>query len=154
MKHKSIKPTKEENHDLIVFFSSILVIALFFFFVFGLQGLFSTIGIVLFFILSTYLIFDYFPLAKDEKLVFSFFSAVGLVSIFSYWLGLFISFRISIFIAFIILLAIGLCLRKKKSSQGATSLPEHNKQKGTAAHQSEQSSPEKTEKTSLKENAQ
>jgi len=72
----------------------------------------SVLGIILLFIVPIYFILDNFDLGQDEKIVFSFFLGVGIFPSLVYWLGLFISFRLSIFIAFVVLIVVGLLVRK------------------------------------------
>lgn len=93
----------------------IIAILLFFFILFKLTGLKLIIGIGLFYILPFYLILDRFDLDKTEKLVFSFFIGIGIFPAIVYYLGiLFNSIRIAIVITFVLLLIIGLLLRKFK----------------------------------------
>lgn len=96
----------------------IVVILAFFYFILGLSGMMSILGIILLFIVPTYLILDNFSLGQDEKIVFSFFIGVGIFPSITYWLGMIISFRIAIFITFIILVVTSLLVRKvwKKNS--------------------------------------
>jgi len=72
----------------------------------------------LLFVVPLYLILDNFDLGQDEKIVFSFFLGVGIFPSLVYWLGLFISFRLSIFITFVLLIVVGFVVRKywKKKS--------------------------------------
>ena len=81
----------------------IAVILVFFYFILGLQGALSALGIIIFFAVPFYIILDKLSLREDEKLTFSFFIGVGIFPAIAYWLGIFISFRLSIFIAFILL---------------------------------------------------
>ena len=95
-----MKIQKIEN---IGFIGIILAIILaFFYLILGLGGMMAVLGIVLFFIAPFYLILNNFELGQDEKLMFSFLIGVGLFPSLVYWLGLFISFRVSIFITFAI----------------------------------------------------
>lgn len=90
----------------------------FFYFILGFSGMMSILGIILLFIVPIYLILDNFELSQDEKIVFSFFIGVGIFPAITYWLGMIISFRIAIFITFIILVVVGIVVRKywKKNS--------------------------------------
>jgi len=93
----------------------IIVILIFFFILFGLTGLKLIIGIGLLYILPFYLILDKFNLEKTEKLIFSFFIGIGIFPSIVYYLGMFFnSLRIAIVVTFVLLLALGLILRKIK----------------------------------------
>ena len=70
----------------------------------------SALGIILLFMLPTYLILNNFSLEQDEKVIFSFFIGVGIFPSITYWLGMLISFRMAILITFIFLSALGIYL--------------------------------------------
>jgi len=93
----------------------IIVISSFFYFILGLQGALSALGIIVFFVVPFYFILNKLRLREDEKLAFSFFIGVGVFPAITYWLGIFISFRLSIFITFIILIAVIYLLNKFKN---------------------------------------
>ena len=95
-----------------------VVILAFFYFILGFSGMMAVLGIILLFIVPIYLILDNFELDQDEKIVFSFFIGVGIFPVIVYWLGMIISFRIAIFITFIVLIVVGFVVRKfwKKNS--------------------------------------
>lgn len=88
------------------------VVLIFFYIILGFSGMMSALGIILLFIVPTYLILDNFDLRQDEKIVFSFFIGVGVFPSIVYWLGLFISLKIAIFISFIVLVAVGFGVKK------------------------------------------
>ncbi len=90
----------------------IAVILVFFYFILGFSGMMAALGIILLFIVPFYLILDNFDLGQDEKIVFSFFIGVGIFPAITYWLGMLISFRIAILITFVILIVVGLLIRK------------------------------------------
>ena len=96
----------------------VVVILAFFYFILGLPGMMTVLGIILLFMVPIYFILDNFELGQDEKLIFSFFLGVGIFPSITYWLGLFISFRLSIFISFVVLIVVGFVVRKywKKNS--------------------------------------
>ena len=96
-----------------VFFAAALVLA-FFYFILGFSGMMTVLGIMLFFMLPFYLILDNFEIDQDEKIVFSFFIGVGIFPAIAYWLGMLISFRISIFVTFAILVAASFTIKKLK----------------------------------------
>lgn len=90
----------------------VIIILLFFYFILGFSGMMTALGIIVLFILPMYLILDNFDLSQDEKIVFSFFIGVGLFPAIAYWLGMLISFRIAIFITFIVLIVAGYLVKK------------------------------------------
>ena len=90
----------------------VAVSLIFFYFILGFAGFMTILGIILLFIIPIYLILDNFDLGQDEKLVFSFFLGVGIFPIITYWLGLYISFRLAILITFVILLVVAFLVRK------------------------------------------
>ena len=82
------------------------------FFSLSFSVMMAVLGIILFFIVPIYFILDNFDLRQDEKLIFSFFLGVGIFPSITYWIGLFISFRLSIIIAFVVLIVVGFVVRK------------------------------------------
>lgn len=90
----------------------VTIILAFFFYILGASGLMSALGIILIFVLPTYFILNNFNLDNDEKIVFSFFIGVGIFPSIAYWLGTLISFKISIFTTFILLLILGFLIKK------------------------------------------
>lgn len=98
----------------------ILIVAMaFFYYILGLGGMMSVLGIFLLFIVPMYLILDKFGLEQDEKLVFSFFIGVGILPSLAYWTGLFISFKIAILVSSIILIITGFLIRTHKVKKHA-----------------------------------
>ena len=98
-----------------------ILVALFFFLVFGITGLRTIIGIFLLFSLPFYLILDYFNLDSDEKIIFSFFLGIGFYSALTYYLGLILkSLRVGMLISFVILMGIGILLFYKKKRKQKT----------------------------------
>ena len=104
-----MKLPDKENMILIGILAAIILA--FFFYILGASGLMSALGIILIFILPTYFILNNFKIDDDEKIVFSFFIGAGIFPSIAYWLGTLISFKISIFITFLILLAVGFLVR-------------------------------------------
>ena len=90
----------------------VFLILAFFFYILGASGSISALGIILIFILPTYSILNNFKLDNDEKIVFSFFIGAGIFPSIAYWLGIFISFKVSILITFILFLISGLLIKK------------------------------------------
>lgn len=90
-------------------FIGLIIIGMFTFFylILGVSGMMAAIGIILLFVLPFYLILDNSQLEQDEKIIFSFFIGVGVFSSITYWIGMFISFRVAIFITFAILVIVG-----------------------------------------------
>ncbi len=108
------------NKDDLIFFSIIAaIIFLFFYSILGVAGVLSVLVIILIFIVPSYLIMGNFNLEEDEKVIFYFFISTGIFPIFSYWMGLFISFKIAIVITFILLIALGILLRKFKKNKSS-----------------------------------
>jgi|SRR3989344_2082076 len=85
----------------------IALILVFFYFILGISGAMSALGIMLFFTVPSYIILGNFDLSHEEKIVFAFFIGVGIFPSIVYWLGMFISFKIAIFITFVLLVAAG-----------------------------------------------
>lgn len=102
-------PDKEDMAFIGILAALILI---FFFYILGTSGLMSALGIILIFILPIYFILNNFKLDNDEKIVFSFFIGAGIFPSIAYWLGTLISFKISIFMTFILLLILGFLIKK------------------------------------------
>lgn len=94
----------------------LILIALFSFVFLGFTGFKVIFGILLVFFLPFYLILDNFDLSRSEKVIFSFFIGVGIFPAIVYWLATLISFRISIFIVFFLLVVISFLVKKYKAS--------------------------------------
>lgn len=92
----------------------LVLIALFSFVFFGFIGFKVIFGVLLVFFLPFYLILDNFTLSRSEKVIFAFFIGLGIFPSIVYWLGVLMSFRISILIAFVLLIVIGFFLKKYK----------------------------------------
>ena len=90
----------------------VLIILAFFYMILGASGMMAVLGIVLFFVVPFYLMLNNFELEQDEKLVFSFLIGVGLFPSLVYWLGIFISFKVSIFITFAIYIIVAYLFSK------------------------------------------
>ena len=108
----------ELNKENLFFFGILAaILAIFFYVILGIPGVLSALAIILVFIMPVYFILDNFDLEEDEKLIFSFFISTGIFPIPSYWLGLFISFKLAIVTTFILLIAAGFLIRKIKKSK-------------------------------------
>jgi apolipoprotein N-acyltransferase len=104
-------PSKED----LGFIGIVMVVVLvFFYLILGFSGMISSLGIIMIFIVPVYFILGNFDLATDEKLVFSFFISTGIFSSIAYWLGIFISFKLAIFVTFVMLLVVGFGIKKFK----------------------------------------
>lgn len=104
---------KLPNKEDMAFIGILAVITLIFFYaILGFSGMMSILGIALIFILPTYLILDNFELDTDEKIIFSFFVGAGIFPSIAYWLGMIISFRLSILITFVLLASISFLINK------------------------------------------
>lgn len=95
----------------------LVAVLAFFYFILGLDGMMSVLGIFLLFIAPMYLILGNFSLEEDEKLVYSFFIGVGILPSLAYWIGLFISFKMAILMAFVLLILAGLGIRGYKNKR-------------------------------------
>ena len=105
---------KEERELLIFALILGIVIGIFSFFVFGLTGVRVFAGII-FISLPFYFILDNFGLSEAEKFVFSLLLGFTLFSGLAYLLGLLISFRLSIVIIFLALIAGVFAIKKWKN---------------------------------------
>jgi hypothetical protein len=92
---------KLNNKKLLM--GTIAVISLFFLIFFKFTGLRLLLGIIFIFILPVYLILDYLKFSSLERIIYSFFLGMGIIPTLVYYMGLVISFRLSIIIALIIL---------------------------------------------------
>lgn len=106
---------KIENLKFIVIVAAVILLVLYF--ILGFSGMMSALGHILLFIVPIYLILDNFDLRQDEKIFFSFFLGVGIFPSLVYWPATIASFKLSILIAFIVLLIAAYLVRKylKKS---------------------------------------
>lgn len=82
----------------------IVLMLIFFYFILGFSGMMTVFGIILLFIFPIYLILSSFEFEQDEKIIFSFFIGVWIFPSITYWLGMLMSFKIAIFVTFMILL--------------------------------------------------
>ncbi|MBI2653408.1 hypothetical protein HYX02_01215 [Candidatus Woesearchaeota archaeon] len=97
----------------IVFIGVVMLVILpFFYFILGLSAAMSVLGIVLLFIVPMFFILDNFNLEQDEKIIFSFFIGVGVFPSITYWVGMIMSFRVAIFVSFIVLAGAGVLIRR------------------------------------------
>ena len=103
---------------MIGFASIILLIVLAFsYYLFGVAGIRVVLGVV-FISLPSYLILNNFDFSEGEKFVFSLLMGLTLFPSLAYLLGLVISFKFAILVAFVIFLAIAFAvwkLRKHKN---------------------------------------
>lgn len=108
---------KEFNEKGFLAFALILIaaIAVFSSALFGLTGARVVFGIILVSV-PFYFILGSFGLAEGEKIVFSVLSGLTIFPSLVYILGFLISFRISIIMAFIILIGLALLLHKYRKS--------------------------------------
>jgi apolipoprotein N-acyltransferase len=90
---------------------------LFFYIILGMAGAASALGIILFFMVPVYIILGNFHFESDERAVLGFFIGVGIFSSVAYWLGMFMSFKLSIFLAFILIVASGFAAKHFRRMQ-------------------------------------
>lgn len=101
-----------ESKQKILFYSAVILVGLgFLYYLFGMTGARVGFGII-FVSLPFYILLGAFNLSEGEIVVFSVLAGFTLFSSVVYLLGLAISFRISILIAFFMLMAIALVVRK------------------------------------------
>ena len=104
--------TKQELQQKIVFYSAMILTGLgFFYYLFGMTGVRVGLGILLVSI-PFYILLGAFSLSEGEVAVFSILAGFTLFSSVVYLLGLAISFRISILIAFAVLMGVAVVVRK------------------------------------------
>ena len=102
--------------------AAVLVVAYYYF---GFAGVRTLGAMLLFFFLPFFLILRNFRFDSDEQAFFAFFMGIGLFSMAVFYFGRLIpSYRISIILAFIFLLALAFALRelKKRKLGSASSL--------------------------------
>ncbi len=103
---------KQETKNSLIFASCMIAVSCaFFYFIFGISGALSILGITLIFLFPTYMILQNFNIDAEEKIVLSFFIGIGIFTPVAYWIGMIISFRIAIFISIIILAATGILIK-------------------------------------------
>ena len=92
----------------------ILIISLaFFYFNYSWTGTRLLIGALLLFFVPFYLFLDSFDLTIGEKLIFSFFIGIGIVPLIVFYLTrVLVSLRISLFVAFIVLMLGSILFRR------------------------------------------
>lgn len=92
----------------------LIIIGIFSFTVLGVTGFKTIMGVLVLFLVPSYLILNKTHLLTDEKIIFSFFLSIGFFPSIVYYLGLFIGVRKAIIAAFIVLLITGLIMNKFK----------------------------------------
>lgn len=108
--------TKLGKKRLFIIFS--IAFCLFALVLFGITGLRTILGLLLVYLLPIYLILDNFDLEFEEKIIFSLFISFSVYSLIVYWLSFLLSsIRISIVVTFVILIVIGLLIRKFKNKK-------------------------------------
>ena len=100
--------------DKITVMIILALIALFSFIFLGFSGFKVIFGMVLVFFLPFYLIMDNFEISVGEKVMFSFFIGLGIFPAIVYWVGALIPFKIAVLATFLILISVGLVIRRMK----------------------------------------
>jgi hypothetical protein len=92
---------------------------------FGAAGLKTLLAMFLFFLLPTYLIIDLFDFKTEEKIFFSFCIGLGLFPLIVWYVNRVVpSLRISLILAFTLIIGIALLFRlKKKKTKGFLFVP-------------------------------
>ena len=83
----------------------------------GVAGFRTVMGFAIFVFAPFYLILDSFKLKESEKIIYSITLGFILFSSFAYWLGFVISFKLGIFVVFVVLIIFGLLLKKFKKTK-------------------------------------
>ncbi len=92
----------ESKHENKIIFGIALIIAsLGSFMLLGASGLKTMLGAIVIMFLPFYLIFDYFSLSDEEKIIFSFFASITIFPSLTYWLGFIVPFRIAVLAVFL-----------------------------------------------------
>lgn len=108
---------KNDTKELIIFALILLLAATIFSYVlFGTTGVRIVAGII-FMSLPFYIFFNNFELGEGEKFVFSILLGLTLFPSLVYILGLVISFRVGIAVAFIVFIGIAIILNRYKSKK-------------------------------------
>jgi len=103
---------KINNKNLAI--AALLMILLLSFILFGVTGFRTIFGMFLLLFLLIYLILSNFKLGGDEKIFFSFFIGIALFPLLVWYLNRIVpSLRVTILVTFILLILIGLFLRKR-----------------------------------------
>lgn len=89
----------------------IAMVALFSLIFLGFSGFKVLFGMMLVLFFPFYLIMDGFNLTLPEKIFFSFFIGLGIFPTAVYWLGVLVSFKLSVAICFVVFLAIGIIIK-------------------------------------------
>ena len=92
----------------------LILTALFSFIFLGFTGFKAIFGMLIVFFLPFYLIMDNFELSTGEKIIFSLFIGAGAFPSIAYWMGTLISFKLSIAITFVLLMAIAFAVKRFK----------------------------------------
>lgn len=107
----------EETKEFAVFSSLVvLVILIFSFILFKMTGMKVALGII-FVSLPFYLLLSNFEFNQGEKVVFSLLLGLTIFPSLVYLLGFFASFKVSIFVVFVVLVSIAFALSKYKKSK-------------------------------------
>ena len=103
---------RNETKEVIVYsLVALLIISVFAFVLFGMTGVRVALG-VFFVSLPFYLILYRFALSDGEKTVFSLLMGLTIFPSLVYIMGIVLSFRLSIFLTFVLLLSIGFFMIK------------------------------------------
>ena len=92
----------------------IVLIAIFFIIRFGFTGVQTILAIILLYIIPSYALLSRFDLDSNERLIFSIFLGIGLISTLVYFLGLIIRFSSAIIIVAVLLIILILITRVRR----------------------------------------
>jgi hypothetical protein len=96
----------------------VIAVLLFFTILFGFTGLKTSLAIMALFIMPAYLILENFNFDTEEKIIASIILGIGAYSTMTYYSAvLFGSMKLAMIISFVVLIAIGLIIRKLKKKK-------------------------------------
>ena len=100
--------------DKMLFIVILALTSIFSFVFLGFSGFKILVGMIVLMFLPFYLILSCFNISKGERVIFSIFISFGIFPAITYWLGRFISFKISIWITFALLMIVWLLIKRFK----------------------------------------
>ena len=109
-----MKTLKLNKITILILVGALFLILLIY--LFGITGLRTGLALIVLYFIPMYLIMSLFDLTAVEKVVFAFFLSLGIYSILVYWIGFLVSFKVSVFLSFVLLLAVWYIIRRFKKS--------------------------------------
>ncbi|MBL7147610.1 MAG: hypothetical protein ISS82_02185 [Nanoarchaeota archaeon] len=105
--------TLKLNKKNIIFVIGALFLVLMIY-LFGITGLRTGLAFAILYLIPIYFIMDLFDLTQSEKIIFAFFISLGIYPSLVYGLGFLVPFSFSVFLSFVLLLAIWFLIKKYK----------------------------------------